>query len=117
MTGPTSAPLTPSDDDRLWAALAWVPVIGWIFAILILVMEERRQRTFQRFHAVNALAFGVAAWIVSTIVSLTGLGIIISCVLSIAILLYQIYMAIQAYNGQMTEVPGLTPFLRQQGWI
>ncbi len=107
----------PSDDDRLWAALAWVPVIGWIFAIIILLSEERRQRTFQRFHAVNSLAFGVAAWVLNMVLGLTGVGLLISCPISLALLLYQIYMAVQAYNGQMTEVPGLTPLLRQQGWL
>lgn len=113
----TPVPATPTDDDRLWGMLSWLPVVGWIFAILVLVMEDHRTRAFQRFHAVQALAYTIAVWILITILSLTGIGALISCVISPLLLAYQIYLAFQAYQGQWAEIPGLTPFLRRQGWI
>ena len=113
----TPVPATPTDEDRLWAMLSWLPIVGWIFAILVLVMEDHRARAFQRFHAVQALAYGIAVWILSTVLSITGIGVLISCVISILLFAYQIYLTIQAYQGQWTEIPGLTQFLRQQGWI
>ncbi len=113
----TMSPVAPTEDDRLWGMLAWLPAIGWIFAILILVMEDRKGRPFQRFHAVNALGFAIALGILNIILSLTGIGFLISCPLSIFALLYQIYMAVQAYQGNQTEVPWLTNFAKQQGWI
>lgn len=54
-------------DDRLWAALVWLPAIGWIIAILVLLMEQNRARPFQRFHAVNALGVAVAVGIVNLV--------------------------------------------------
>ncbi len=119
MTEKPQTPMTatPTEDDRLWGMLAWLPAIGWIFAILILVMEDRKSQPFQRFHAVNALGFSVLVFVINTLLSLTGVGILISCPLSILLLLYQIYMAVQAYQGNWSEVPWFTNFAKQQGWI
>jgi hypothetical protein len=45
-----------NDKDRLWAALAW---IFWPIAIVILLVEDMKTRPFQKYHAVNSLAFAI----------------------------------------------------------
>ena len=50
-----------TQDDRLWAALAWIPITPlWpIFAIVALLIEDKKDRPFIRFHAVLSLATGL----------------------------------------------------------
>ena len=96
-----------TDDDRLWAALAWIPIwpIWPIIPIVLLLIEGKKDRPFIRYHAILSLLTGI----VGTILSVICLGIIV--------LLAMFYFAIKAYQGEYTEVPGLTKFARDQGWV
>jgi uncharacterized membrane protein len=98
-----------SSDDRLWAALSWIPVTPlWpILAILVLLMEETKHRPFARYNAVLSIATGLIL-IPVTIVTL-GLGA----------LLYFLffYWAYQSYRGQRVEVPFVSNLIRRQGWV
>ncbi len=100
-----------TDDDKLWALLSWL--LSPIVPIIVLVMEDKKARPFIKFHAVNALAVVIIGWIVSAVLSV----VIVGCFTGIAVFVYQIYMAIKAYQGEWIEVPGLTAFLKDQGWI
>jgi uncharacterized membrane protein len=95
-----------SDQDKLMAALAYP--IG-IVALVILLVEDMKNRPFQKYHAVQALAVNL----VIVVLSITG---ILAC---IGLLLWFVtfYWAYQAYQGQYFEIPGLTPFLKKQGWL
>lgn len=48
-------------NDRLWAALSWIPATPlWpILAILALYLEETRHRRFIRYHAIHSIAAGL----------------------------------------------------------
>lgn len=96
-----------SDDDRLWAALAWIPISPlWpIIAIILLLMPEKRERPFIQYHAVLALITGV-------------IGILLSflCV-GVIILLAMFYYAFKAYQGERVNIPVLTDFAESQGWV
>ena len=48
-------PMTPevTSDDKLWAALGY-PIV--IVALIVLFMEEKKARSFIKFHAVQAIA-------------------------------------------------------------
>jgi uncharacterized membrane protein len=100
-----------NDQDKLWAALAWViPII----AIVILLVEDMKIRPFQKYHAVHSLAFSVAFFVVITIISVVTFGFG-GC---LAILWFVvIYWAIKAYQGELVEVPFLTNFVKNQGWV
>jgi len=99
-----------TDDDKLWALLSW---LLWPIAIIALLMEDKKQRPFIKYHAVQALAVGVVGYVVSGVLSV----IIVGCFLWFAVLIYQIYLAIQAYQGEWVEVPFITDFCKDQGWI
>lgn len=95
-----------TDDDKLWSLLSYIiPLI----AIIMLVMEEKKNRPFIKHNAINSLMLAVI-----TVV----LGIIpfVQCV-SPLVWFYGIYLGIQAYQGNWPEVPGLTNFAKGQGWI
>ncbi len=100
-----------TDDDKLWGLLNWL--LTPIVPIIVLLMEDKKNRPFIKFHAVNALAFIIVGWVLSGLLSVVAIG----CFIPLILFAYQIYMAIQAYNGQWTEVPGITSFLKGQGWI
>ncbi len=114
MTEPNfSAPQAVTEDDRTWGMLAWLPIVGGLISLYVLLVEEQRARPFRKFHAVNSLLFNVVVGLVLIVLSLTLIGL---CLLPLP-WIYQAYMAYQAYQGKWAEVPGLTAFARGQGWI
>jgi uncharacterized membrane protein len=108
-----------TDNDKLMAALSYpIPIV----ALIILIAEDMKNRPFQRFHAIQALAANIALWVIIALLScilgavtffiggLCGLG---------AILLWfvTLYWAYEAYQGKYFEIPYLTKFLRDQKWL
>ena len=100
-----------TDDDKLWGLLSWL--LAPIVPIVVLVLEDKKNRPFIKFHAMNALAVVIIGWVISGLLS----AVIVGCFTGIALLVYQIYMAIMAYQGKWVEVPGITGFLKSQGLI
>jgi uncharacterized membrane protein len=99
-----------TSDDKLWSALSYP--IG-IVAIVILLVEKMKNRPFQKYHAVQALAVNVIIVIASIVL---GWTVILACV-PLLLWLVTFYWAFRAYKGEYFEIPGLTNFLKGQGWI
>ncbi|HEY83779.1 MAG TPA: hypothetical protein G4N96_01510 [Chloroflexi bacterium] len=97
-------------NDKLWAALSYP--IG-IIAVVILLVESMKERPFQKYHAVQALAVNVILVILSIVL---GWTVILACV-PLLLWFVTFYWAYQAYQGEYFEIPGLTPFLKGQGWL
>jgi uncharacterized membrane protein len=100
-----------TSDDKLWAALSWaIPII----AIIVLVMEDKKNRPFIKYHAVNSLAFSVAFFVIISILSVVtfGIGGCLSVLWFVAF-----YWAYLAYQGQWVTVPVITDFIKKQGWV
>ena len=102
-----------SDDDKLWAMLSWIPWLGWIIAVISLLVEPQKDRAFIRFHAVQAIAANVIIGIVSLVL---GFTVVLACITPF-LGLVTIYPAIKAYQGEWLEIPLLTQFCKDQGWI
>jgi len=106
-----STPLIESNsDDRLWALLAYLftPVIP----IVILLLEDKKDRPFIKAHNMQALVFGVIALVINIVLSFVIIGI---CT-SIATLGIVIYFGVKAYKGEYFEIPVITSFVKNQGW-
>ncbi len=127
-----SSPLMSTDideNDRTWAMLAYIGqiILPLIPPIIILMVEPNRQRPFQRYHALHALALGIAAaiyevFLVALIVFFLSSGILFCLGLLLIPTLFlpfilAIWYGIQAYQGRYFEIPGITPFLRQQRFL
>ncbi len=108
---------TPTDatsDDRLWALLAYI--LTPLVPIIIMLLEDKKNRPFLKAHNFQALALGVVEVVVSIILSIISLGLL-GCIFGIIVLILNIYYGVQAYNGKTFEIPVLTNFVRQQGWM
>ncbi|MFQ5614092.1 MAG: DUF4870 domain-containing protein [Anaerolineae bacterium] len=99
-----------NSNDKLLAALSYP--IGLV-AIVILLVEDMKNRPFQKYHAVQALAVNVVIVILSIVL---GWTVVLACV-PLLLWLVTFYWAYQAYQGQYFDIPGLTPFLKNQGWL
>jgi uncharacterized membrane protein len=97
-------------NDKLMAAISYP--IG-IVAVVILLVESMRERPFQKYHAVQALAVNIVIVVLSIVL---GWTVILACV-PFLLWFVTFYWAYKAYQGELFEIPGLTPFLKGQGWI
>ena len=104
-----SAPESTSD-DRLWALLAYI--FAPLIPIVILLLEDKKNRPFIKSHNMQALVLGVVEWVINYLLSF----IVIGCVTSILTLIYNIYLGIKANKGEVFEIPIITNFVRKQGW-
>ena len=125
----TGAQVESSSDDRLMSALAWLTLVLLqlpIVSVIQLLSPTTKDRPFQRNHAITSLLFFAAAMvyevvagIVYTILGALTLGCGYACLWVIFFLPHALglYYALQAYNGKTIELPVLSNFGRQQGWM
>jgi uncharacterized membrane protein len=92
-----------SDSDKLWALLSMVfaPLVG----IIALLMEDKKNRPFIKYYAVQSIVLGVLTILLS--------GICIGVILWF----YCIYIGVKAYGGEVVQIPVVTDFCKGQGWI
>ena len=97
-----------TSDDRLWAALTWIPISPlWpIFSIVALLLEEKKDRPFIRYNAIVSLVLGLVLIPLS----------IITCGCAALIYIVFFYWAFVAYQGETVEIPWVSDFIRNQGW-
>ncbi|MBM3182194.1 MAG: DUF4870 domain-containing protein [Chloroflexi bacterium] len=92
-----------SSDDKLWAMLGYlIPLI----ALVALLMEEKKNRPYVKFNAVQSLVATVVLSILSTV----------TCGFGAVLFLVMLWWAYQAYQGQDVRIPMISDFIRNQGW-
>jgi uncharacterized membrane protein len=118
-----------TNDDKLLAALAYATqlIIPVLAPVILLISETSKKRPFQRYHAVQALAAGLAIWALQLglgtlagIATVSVIGLLCLCFIlpaMIVLWLLPLYWAILAYGGKRFRIPGLTQFLQDQGWL
>ncbi len=109
MESPTPQ-IESSSDDRLWTLLGYIftPIIP----IVVLLLEDKKNRPFIKAHNMQALILGVVEWIINFALSF----IVIGCITSVLTLILNIYLGVKANRGEVFEIPVITKFVRQQGW-
>ncbi|MDP1713667.1 MAG: hypothetical protein Q8L41_02890 [Anaerolineales bacterium] len=92
-----------SSDDKLWAMLGYlIPLI----ALVVLFMEDKKNRPYVKFNAVQSLVATVVLSILSTV----------TCGFGAVLFLIMLWWAYQAYQGQDVKIPMISDFIRKQGW-
>ena len=108
-----------TDNDKLMAAISYpIPLV----AIIILLAEDMKNRPFQKFHAVQAIAANIVLWVLIVLLGcvLGAITVFIGGLcgtLSILIWFVTLYWAYEAYQGKYFEIPWLTEFLKGQNWL
>ena len=118
------------NDDRLVAALCYF--VPGLMSLLVLFSDSGNKRPFQRYHAVQGLGLSAALVAISLAYSIISaiawavpiigwlVGVVLFCLAPIAFLMAVIaylYYGYQAYLGKRFAIPGLTSYLRDQGWL
>lgn len=98
--------------NRHAALLCYIPMIGWIAAIVILASERFRRETDVRFHAFQGLYLFVAWLIVEWVVSPARymfddahLGRLITQGMQLVVLIAWIFMMLKVSQGEMFKLP------------
>lgn len=99
-----------TSDDKLWVLLAYI--LSPLVPIIVMLMEDKKNRPFIRAHNAQSLVLGVANMIVGIILSFTVIG---ACV-PFFVWLYMIYLGYQGYQGKYVTIPVVTDFCKKQGW-
>lgn len=108
---PVDAPVGVTDDDKLWALLSWI--FAPIVPIIVLLLEDKKDRPFIKYNAIQALALSVVGYVISAVLS----AVVIGCFVGLAVFVYIVYLAIQSYQGSWVTIPVVTDFCVNQGWI
>jgi uncharacterized protein len=103
-----------TSDDKLWGMLAYL--LNPIIPVIILLMEDKKNRPFLKYHSVQALAYFVVLVVVSTILSAITLGIA-GIIISIGAFILWLLWSIKAYQGEWIKIPVITDFCKKQNWI
>jgi len=111
MTTPINTPSDVTSDDRLWTLLGYI--FAPIIPIVVLFMEDKKNRPFIKAHNAQALALGVVEWVINVLLSF----VVIGCITSVLTLILNIYLGIKANRGETFEIPVITNFVRNQGWM
>ncbi len=114
----TEEPMEPmdrgaiSDDDKLWALLAYV--FAPLVPIIILLMDDKKERPFIKAHNAQALAWGLINVVGGTILS----SVLFFCLGAPSLIIWAVgvYWGWQAYQGNEVTIPFVTDFVQQQGW-
>lgn len=100
-----------SNDDRLWALLAYL--LSPLVPIILLVWDEKKSRPFIRSHNMQALILGAVNVVLATVLTPV---LFIGCCTGVVLGVYQIYCGIQAYGGKSVTIPFVTDLVKNQGW-
>jgi uncharacterized protein len=97
-------------DDKTWALLSYIftPLIP----VVLLLIEDKKNRPFLKAHYPQALIWGLLMWIVSIPLSFVFIGL---CT-GLFGLVMSVIWGIKAYNGETVEIPVITDFVKNQGW-
>jgi uncharacterized protein len=99
-----------TSDDKLWSLLTYV--FSPIVSIIIMLMEDKKNRPFIKAHNMQALVLGVIEAVLYIVIGWTVVGLCVPLLLWVAM----IYWGIQAYQGKYVTVPVVTDFVKKQGW-
>ena len=116
-----------TENERLLGGSAYLSqlIVPVVLPIILLVADDTKASAFLKYHATQSLIllvatimFYLAAGIVYVV--LTAIIPLLGCIAWIPFLAptgVLLYCGIQAFRGVLVELPYLTDFSKQQGWL
>ncbi len=99
-----------TSDDKLWTLLAYI--LSPLLPIIILFMEDKKNRPYIRAHNAQALVMGIIEIILSILLGWTIIGGCIPAIIWIVMVVW----GVQSYQGKYVTIPVVTNFVKNQGW-
>lgn len=99
-----------TSSDKLWVLLGYI--FSPLVPIIVMLMEDKKNRPFIRAHNAQALVLGVIEIVLYIVL---GWTLFLACV-PFFLWVYMVYLGIQGYQGKYVTVPGVTNFVKNQGW-
>ncbi len=81
-----------------------------------MLMDDKKDRPFIKTHSIQALAWAVVLFVLASVLTTVTLGFGVFCVVLLGIVV-QLYWAYKAYQGEQIEIPVISNFVRNQGWV
>ena len=111
-----AAPVTPSDflsgvNARTASLLCYIPLVGWIAAIVVLAATRFRRDYDVRFNAFQGLylfvAWLIVDWVVSPIFMLPGMPMhdVFGSIFKLGIMILWIFMLVKISQGENYRLP------------
>ncbi len=92
-----------------WALLCYVPLLGWIAAVIVLASQTFRRDARVRFHAFQGLylfaAWMLVEWVVGPMFFTQGFSNLAAALLKLLILGSQIFMMVRVNRGEDYRLP------------
>jgi len=98
-------------NSNLMAALAWL--FAPISSLVFILVDSYKKDKFIQFWAWESLAYSVAAFVISVVLSTVTLGLA-SCLIGPAFLVLWVLGAYKAYQGETWKLPYIGDWAEQQ---
>ena len=85
-----------------------------LLPIIVLLMEDKKNRPFVKSNAILGLAWAVVVFILSIVLTTITLGFF-ACLWWV-LWIPQLYWGYQSYQGKTVSIPVLSDFVKKQGW-
>jgi len=97
--------------DNHVAGLCYIPIVGWVFAIIVLAGQRFRGNRDVRFHAFQGLylfvVWLVINWVFSPIASHSHMTSGFNDMVQFGLIILGVFMLIKTRNGEMIRLPFL----------
>jgi uncharacterized membrane protein len=123
-TGASPAAAGTGVSSNVAGMLTYIPFVGWIIAIIFLLIEPYRSERFVRFHAFQSVFFAIFCFVLNWVVSIAGLSALwgfgfsplwmIGGIIRLGLLVLWIYLMAKAYNREQFMLPVIGPLAAQQ---
>jgi uncharacterized membrane protein len=104
-----------TDNDRLMAALAYL--LWFLGSAIILLSASMKDRTYLRYHAIQALGLSVALTIATFILFIGGVVLCLCWVLMLMPLGVTLYYTYMGYQGAYFKIPIISNLMMSEGWL
>lgn len=101
MAAAPPAPATSSDNERTLAAVAYI--LTWVTGLIIYFVAKKEDR-YARWHAVQAIGFGIAATVVSIVLSILPIPFM-GTIFGLLVIVGIVILAVKAYQGEKVRLP------------